>query len=385
MAELLRRFLTAQVEKMHRRYFLKLLGKSIFLSSGLLACPSFGWPDSAFDYALEGQDLIQKKNFAEAVDLLKKSVSIDPGSDWAYGLLGRAYLGLGQKGEAVAGFREAVRLNPADTYSRMMIEIITQNPIPKLEKKKRPLTPLEKEAKREETAILEKMQAERGLGYKVKRVVIDAGHGGFDPGAVGKKGLKEKDVTLDLAKRLHERLKGEGQIKSFLTRTGDYYMPLSARTVTANQFQADLFISIHINANENRKPSGSETYFCSEKASSAEAEKVAAMENSVLKFDEPYKKKPGYINIEEILFKFEQKLNWSESGVFAKAFQERFKKRLPLKSRGVHSANFYVLRRAKMPSILLETGFISNPNDEAMLKQPGFREKIVNAIAGGLV
>lgn len=370
--------------KMHRRSFLKLLGHSAFVSYGLLACPYLVCAETAFDYALKGQNLIQQKNFSKAVDALKKAVSLDPGSDWAYGLLGRAHLGLGQKAEAVAGFREAVRLNPADTYSRMMIEIITQNPIPKLEKKKRPLTPLEKEAKREETAILEKMQAERGLGYKVKRVVIDAGHGGFDPGAVGKKGLKEKDVTLDLAKRLHERLKGEGQIKSFLTRTGDYYMPLSARTVTANQFQADLFISIHINANENRKPSGSETYFCSEKASSAEAAKVAALENSVLKYDEPYKKKQGYIDIEEILFKFEQGLNWSESGEFAKAFQARFKKRLPLKSRGVHSANFYVLRRAKMPAILLETGFISNPDDEAKLERPAFREKIVDAVARGL-
>jgi N-acetylmuramoyl-L-alanine amidase len=179
-------------------------------------------------------------------------------------------------------------------------------------------------------------------------------------------------------------LKAEGRVKSFLTRTGDYYVPLSARTVTANQFQADLFISIHINANEKRSPHGSETYYCSEKASSAEARKVAALENSVLKFDEPYKKIPGYINIEEILLKFEQQLYWNESGKFAKTFQERFKQKLPLKSRGVHSANFYVLRRTKMPSILLETGFVSNADDEAKLKQPRFRYQIAEAVARGL-
>jgi len=159
---------------------------------------------------------------------------------------------------------------------------------------------------------------------------------------------------------------------------------LSARTVTANQYQADLFISIHINANKNRNAHGSETYFCSEKASSAEAKRVALYENSVLKFDEPYKKKPGHIDIEEILFKFEQKLYWSESGRFAKSFQERFKQYLPLKSRGIHSANFYVLRRTKMPSILLETGFISNPNNEAMIKKTAFRDKIVDSIIKGL-
>jgi len=370
---------------MDRRLFIKLLSQSAFVSYGLLACPVLGWSESAFDLALEGQNLIQKNDFHKAIKALQEAVRIDPKNDWAFGLLGRAHLGLDHKSEAVASFRQAVRLNPSDVYSRMMIEIMTQNPIPRPAKTKKLFMDLEKEAMHEEEEMLKKLYAEKGLGYKVKRVVIDAGHGGFDSGAVGQKGLKEKEVTLDLAVKLHERLKREGKIKSFLTRTGDYYIPLSARTVTANQFQADLFISMHINANENRQPSGSETYFCSEKASSAEAAKVAALENSVLKYDEPYKKKQGYIDIEEILFKFEKNLNWSESGEFAKAFQKRFKKRLPLKSRGVNSANFYVLRRAKMPAILLETGFISNPDNEAMLEQPAFREKIVDAVARGLV
>lgn len=369
---------------MYRRSFLKLLGHSALLSYGLMACPRRVWAKSAFDYALEGQDLIQMKKYAAAVEALKVAVKKDPGSDWAHGLLGRAYSGLGENAEAVVEFREAVRLNPHDTYSRMMIEMITQKPVPRLKKKKRPITPLEKAAKKEEAAVLAQMQVKEGLDYQVNRVVIDAGHGGFDSGAVGKNGLKEKDVTLDLAKRLHEILKREGKIKSFLTRTGDYYIPLSARTVVANQYQADLFISIHINANKKKQPNGSETYFCSEKASSAEAEKVAALENSVIKYDESYKKRSDYIDIEEILFKFEQKSNWNESGVFAAAFQRRLEQRLPFKSRGVHSANFYVLRRAKMPAILLEAGFISNANDEAMLKQATFREKVAIAIAKGI-
>ena len=369
---------------MYRRSFIKLLGQGIVASCGFMTIPSLGWSKDAFDYALEGQDLIQKKHFSKAIDVLKKAVRIDPSSDWAYGLLGRAYRGQGQKAEAVSAFREAVRLNPSDSFSRMMVEIMTQKPIPRKKKRKKPPSALEIEARQEETGMFKKLQVEKGLGYRVKRVVIDAGHGGFDPGAVGKNGLKEKDITLDLALRLHEKLKKGKKIKSFLTRTGDYYVPLSARTVTANQYQADLFISIHINANKNRNAHGSETYFCSEKASSAEAKRVALYENSVLKFDEPYKKKPGHIDIEEILFKFEQKLYWSESGRFAKSFQERFKQYLPLKSRGIHSANFYVLRRTKMPSILLETGFISNPNNEAMIKKTAFRDKIVDSIIKGL-
>jgi N-acetylmuramoyl-L-alanine amidase len=175
---------------MYRRTFIKLLSQSAFVSYGLLACPVLAWSKSAFDLALEGQDLIQKKDFPKAIKALQEAVRMDPESDWAFGLLGRAYLGLDQKAEAVAAFRQAVRLNPADTYSRMMIEITTQKPIPRPAKKKKPLTPLEKEAMHEEQDILKKLRAEKGLGYKVKRVVIDAGHGGFDPGAVGKSGLK---------------------------------------------------------------------------------------------------------------------------------------------------------------------------------------------------
>jgi N-acetylmuramoyl-L-alanine amidase len=361
-----------------------MLGQGAIVSCGILNFPYLGFAKSAFDYALEGQDLIQKNKLSDAVVALKESVRIDPSSDWAYGLLGRAYHGLGNKAEAIGAFRKAVRLNPDDTFSRMMIDIISQKPIPRVKKRERPPSALELQAREEESTMLKTLSRKKDLGYQVNRVVIDAGHGGFDSGAVGKNGLKEKDVTLDLALKIHEKLMRQGKIKSFLTRTGDYYIPLSARTVTANQHQADLFISLHINANQKREAHGSETYFCSEKASSAEAKKVAALENSVLKFDEPFKKKPGHIDIEEILFKFEQKLYWSESGKFAKNFQERFQQHLPLKSRGVHSANFYVLRRTKMPSILLETGFISNPNEESMLRNPDFRNQIVDSIARGL-
>jgi len=371
-------------KKMYRRSFLKLLGQGFLVSSGLLAFSLPGWAQSAFDYALEGQNLIQKKRYAQALEVLKKAVSLDPKSDWAYGLLGRAFRGLGQTAQAVTAFREAVRLNEDDVYSRMIVEIMTQKPIAGLTKKIRPMTALEREAIEEESRMLGRLRAQNGLDYQVKRVVIDPGHGGFDSGAIGPSGLKEKDVTLALGLKLHEKFNAQGKIKSFLTRTGDYYVPLSTRTVIANQHQADLFISIHINANKDRQAQGSETYFCSENASSAEAEKLAALENSVLKYDEPFKSEPGHINLEEILFKFEQKLYWSESGRFAEKFQERIKNNLPLKSRGVYSANFYVLRRAKMPSILLETGFISNSNEEAMLKMPVFREKIVDAISKGL-
>jgi len=370
---------------MNRRSFIKHLGYSALCVHGLMAKAPFALAKTALDYALIGQNLMQQKDYEGAVAELKKAIDIDPGSDWAHGLLGRAYHHLGQKPEAVDEFRKALRLNPEDTYSRMMIDQMTQKPIPRLKKKERPLTGLQRAARLEESEKLKAIQSKRTLDYQVRRVVIDAGHGGFDSGAVGLNGLKEKDVVLDLAKRLHEKLSANGPIESFLTRTGDYYVPLSARTVTANRYQADLFISMHINANENRKPRGAETYYCSEKASSAEAEKVAALENAVLKYDEPYVKKPGFIDIEGFLFRFEQKLNWQQSGAFANVFQRRVEQQLPFRSRGVHSANFYVLRRAKMPAILLETGFISNPENEMMLRQTEFRDQIAEAIHQGLI
>ena len=369
---------------MDRRAFLAVLGKGAVGLSGVLVAPRVLIGGSAFEFSLKGQELIRKREYAGAVRVLSEAVRMDPSSDWAYGLLGRALRELGRLSEAVAAFRAAVRINPGDTYSRMMIDMITQKPLSGVRWKTKADARGEQVARREESTMAQKLRSDAGLGYRVNRIAIDPGHGGFDSGAVGKNGLQEKNVTLDLARRLHQYLEGNGQVRSFLTRTGDYYVPLSERTVIANQYRADLFVSIHINANKNRNAHGSATYFCSEKASSAEAARVASLENAVLSYDEKRQRKSNYIDIERILSAFGQKLNWKESGNFAVGFQERFKRELPFKSRGIHSANFFVLRKAKMPAILLEAGFISNPGEEALLAQAEFRAKIVSAIAWGI-
>ena len=339
---------------------------------------------NAFDLALQGQDLIQRKSYREAVAVLEQAVFLDATSDWAFGLLGRAYFGMGRLPAAVTAFRAALRINPGDTYSRMMVDMITQRPLPGAHGSSRPLTAREKAARREAEDFRRRLKADGGLGYRVSRVVIDAGHGGFDSGAVGAGGLQEKAVTLALAQRIHAQLARDGRVKAFMTRTGDYYVPLSARTVIANQHRADLFISIHINASTNRKAGGLETYFCSETASSKEAEKVAATENAVLRFDAGHASAPGQLDLEDMLFKLEQKNNWKESGRFAAVFQDRMKAALPLRNRGVQSANFFVLRKAKMPSILLETGFISHPDEEALLRRPDVLDGISAAVVKGV-
>lgn len=363
-----------------RRRVLKFLA----LALAGTACPHLAGAQSGFDLALEGQERIRKRDFTGAARVLSEAVRIDPENDWAFGLLGRAYYGMGRPAEAVAAFRKAVRLQPADTYSRMMIDMLTQTPLEEGRPGPDDFPELVQSARIEERQMAQKMEKGPDADYRVARVVIDPGHGGFDPGAVGPGGLKEKDVTLALGIELHERLSRRGTLRCFLTRTGDYFVPLGGRTSAANQYRADLLISLHINASRDRAPSGAETYYCAEKASSAEAARVAETENAVLRFDQPYKRRPGFIDIEEILFRFERHLYWDRSSRFAADFQKRFRTQLPFQNRGVHSANFYVLRRAKMPAILLETGFISNPDEEARLKRPEFRAAVVDAIVQGL-
>lgn len=217
------------------------------------------------------------------------------------------------------------------------------------------------------------------LNLRLKRIVIDPGHGGHDPGAVGLQGTKEKDITLILGRRLADSLKAKAGLDVHLTRTADYYLNLSDRTATANQYRADLFISIHCNAAENRKARGSETYFCSENASDAEAARVAQYENSFAD-DEDHTFSESFVDVEYALFKLRRNLLWNDSGRLARFVQEEFARSLPVKDRGVRSANFFVLRKAAMPSMLLETAFISNPDEEKLLTKDSFQQLVVDSV-----
>jgi len=160
------------------------------------------------------------------------------------------------------------------------------------------------------------------LDLRLRRIVIDPGHGGYDPGAVGLRGTKEKDITLKLALRLADTLNSRRNLSVHLTRSADYYLNLSDRTATANQYRADLFLSIHCNAAENRDARGSETYFCSETASDAEAARVAQFENSFAD-DEDLNTAESLVDIEFALFRLRRKLLWNDSGSLAKLIQEK--------------------------------------------------------------
>ncbi len=365
----------------------KALARILVGAGALLLSPERLWAEkNGFDLALEGQDLLAEGDYSQAIQVLKQAASLDPTSEWAWGLLGRAYYQSGDMRNSLDSFRQVLKINPGDTYSRMMVDIITQKPVAPKKKAEESLSPLQKNALAEEEKFFKQYSGTSGLGYRVGRIVLDAGHGGFDPGAVGPSGLQEKNVALDLVQRTASHLdQMDSSLKVFLSRTDDYYVPLSARTTIANQYSADLFLSFHINAADNRKATGIETFFCSEKASSKEAERVAKFENSVLKYDKQPLLDKGYVDIEDILFRFERRRYWDAGGKTAKNLQDVMAKTLDMRNRGVNSANFYVLRRARMPSILLETGFISNPEEERLLSKPEVRAKIASSIAASVV
>jgi N-acetylmuramoyl-L-alanine amidase len=216
-------------------------------------------------------------------------------------------------------------------------------------------------------------------------VVIDPGHGGDQDGALSPAGVKEKDVVLQIARRLRPRLEQLGA-KVVLTRTGDIAVPLTTRAAVANGLKADLFVSIHLNSmatpEARRTSSGVETYFLSADASDANAAAAAARENADRLAGEPIPD-PGD-PVAGILQDLEQAASLAGSSRLAYALHERLIAALGAEDRGVKQAPFYVLAGARMPAVLLEVGFISNGAESQRLLTPAHQERIAAAIAAGV-
>lgn len=226
----------------------------------------------------------------------------------------------------------------------------------------------------------QKLSLAQQLGLGVQRVVIDAGHGGKDKGAIGDGTLYEKDLNLLLAKKLAQKFRQELKIQAIMTREGDRFIPLEERTAIANTKQADLFLSIHVNASPNPLAQGVETYFLN-LASDEEAVRVAAMENATST------KRIG--DLQKILKDLMLNTKIDESSRLAHHVQLHLHDTLntkfgPIKNLGVKQAPFYVLIGARMPAILVETSFISNPQDRERLMQEDYQEQIVEGIFKGV-
>ena len=215
--------------------------------------------------------------------------------------------------------------------------------------------------------------------WRLDTVVLDAGHGGKDGGTQGKYGTKEKDIVLDITKRIGRLLENNTKIKVVYTREEDVWLPLRRRTEIANENNGKLFISIHANANNNRTIQGFETYLLSP-GKSEDAVAVASRENSVIQMEE---KKNGYEKLSGeglIMATMAQSMFVKESENLASIIQMELDKQLDSPNRGVKQAGFYVLIGASMPNVLVEVGFLSNPTEEKKLKQPKYRQLIAGAI-----
>lgn len=216
----------------------------------------------------------------------------------------------------------------------------------------------------------------RSLGLKVGRVVIDPGHGGHDSGTIGPSGLTEKELVLDLSLRLKERIEVEIGAEVVLTRDNDSFVPLETRTAIANQAEADLFLSIHANSSQIGSIRGFETYILNLATSNADLE-IAARENAA--------SQASISELQDLVRKITLQTNVDESRELASHIQQALAAREEFgRDRGIKQAPFVVLIGANMPSILAEVSFLSNPDDERLLRSDEGRRAIVEALFDGV-
>ena len=219
--------------------------------------------------------------------------------------------------------------------------------------------------------------------WRLDTVVLDAGHGGKDPGSQGKYGTKEKDVVLDITKRVGRLLEKNAGIKVVYTRDEDVFVPIIDRTKMANDANGKLFVSVHANSNPNRKIQGFETYLL-RPGKSEDAIEVASRENAVIKLEEKTGQYDNLTGENLIMATMAQSMFMKESEDLAAIIQMELDKRLNTPNRGVKQAGFYVLIGASMPNVLVEVGFISNPAEEKKLKQAVHKQRIAESIYEGI-
>jgi N-acetylmuramoyl-L-alanine amidase len=220
----------------------------------------------------------------------------------------------------------------------------------------------------------------RALGLKIGKIVIDPGHGGHDTGTIGPNGLEEKDLVLDVSRRLGKLLQSRLGAAVIYTRKDDTFIPLETRTAIANEEAADLFVSVHANSSHDPDARGVETYYLNF-TSSPEAFEVAARENAV--------SEKSIHELQDLVKKIALKEKIEESQEFASDVQNSLHSGLAVKNpglrdRGVKKAPFIVLIGANMPSILAEISFVSNPGDERRLGTSDYRQRIAESLYRGI-
>ena len=228
-----------------------------------------------------------------------------------------------------------------------------------------------------------KQKETRAKGTRI--VVIDPGHGGEDPGAIGSRRTMEKDIVLKVGKKLTQLLNQNSELRAFLTRKGDYFIPLEDRVKMSREYGADLFVSLHTDGSFNPQARGSSVYCLSLSGATDEAARVLADKENMSDvlggaFLRPASLSPDP-NLNQILLDLLQNNSMKESIRFAELALQQIRSFNALKYASFRQANFIVLRAPDISSALVEMAFISNKEDERLLNQGGFQDKMASAIA----
>ncbi|MBM3324337.1 MAG: N-acetylmuramoyl-L-alanine amidase [Calditrichaeota bacterium] len=264
-------------------------------------------------------------------------------------------------------------------------ELFRQNPqdgslcvrkIVEIEKPVAPPKAPKGEPRREKTSALPSI-------WTMNTVIIDPGHGGKDPGAIGASGVCEKDVVLDISRHLAKMLLEKG-LTAKMTRYDDRFVPLAERTKFANSSRGDLFVSVHCNSSKIRSARGAEAYFLSP-ARTESAIEVALCENSVVELEDNAGQYQDLTEENYILLTMATSQYLKDSEHFAKLALKEVSRNTVLPQRWVDQAGFYILIGASMPAILLEVGYLSNPEDESFLSTKRGRQKVAEALARAIL
>ena len=221
--------------------------------------------------------------------------------------------------------------------------------------------------------------------WKLDTIVLDAGHGGKDPGTLGRRGTKEKDIALDITKRVGLLLEKNTKLKVIYTRREDVFIPIWERTKIANEANGKMFLSIHLNGNPNKTAYGFETYLL-RPGKTEDAIEVAHRENEVIKLEDRSENKYRDLSGENLIIAtMAQSVYMKESEELAAMIQEEMGKKVKSKNRGVKQAGFHVLIDASMPNVLIEAGYLTNANEERNLRKSNYSQIIANSIYRAIV
>ncbi|WP_027184914.1 N-acetylmuramoyl-L-alanine amidase [Desulfovibrio inopinatus] len=334
----------------------------------------------------------KKKHDANAKNIatLKQAVAQNQRDFRAWSLLGQAYVAAGDTTQALVAYRQALRLNPNDARVRMMAEMLSLYSDGQNTTTAPAISTLQRQAEAERQAAKERLTSRRSDQQARRyRIVVDPGHGGPDTGCVGKKGLQEKDVCLDIALRVARALSST-TFDVFLTRTADFHLTFFQRALLASLYQADVFVSIHASAIANPQGRGLWAFSYDTAGRTEMDRQTAKQENKSWKYDLGKKMaKPTSLSDIESFLQAPLTCLSGRIGMGTTTLKESFfahvPQGLPFDEQGRGAGPFQMLKPLPMTALVLECGFVGNNSDEQILMRADKRNAVAEGVAAGIV